>query len=477
MKKRFLTLLIFAVLVLVLGTTFVIVNIDQAISSLDDLVARYEKDRKCTRILMAIKKVQHDGILHHNYGKIGADGMQVRVADLGRKAASCASCHHPPSVADKVRDFSQKAKAFQDVMVEIFSRRDDPDHEIMDVEAFAMGQELYIQAQDLFTKSSKQLANETKVARSSAVKSKWLLYIVTCSGLVVVILTTFLLIRSFNRPLQSLLAATKKIEQGDLDYRVQDLSHEFGELANSFNAMSASLKTQMLQLQRSEQLAACGKIATTLVHEVRNPLAGIKAAMEVLSSESTISKEDREILFKVVWEVNRIEGLFTNMLDFARPNPPQLTEVSLKEIIDRALLFTPAVTNQKVKVAWQREKPVPTIQADPNQLYQVFLNLFLNAAAAMPGGGTLSIVITADQDAETVNVAVSDTGSGIDEALLDDIFNPFFTTKPKGSGLGLATSKTLIGLHQGTIVAGNSPEGGALFQVSLPIFGGGSDEE
>lgn len=475
MKKRFLTLLAIAIMVLVLGTTFVIVNIDQAISSLDNLVGRYEKDRKCTKVLMAIKKVQHDGILHHTLGEVGSEGMQVRVADLGRKATSCASCHHPEPVAEKVRDFSQKAQAFQDVMTEIFERIDDPDHRIMDIEAFAMGQELYIQAQDLFTKSSKQLAVETKVARSSAVKSKWLLYMITCSGLVVVISTTLLLIRSFTRPLQSLLTATKKIEQGDLDYRVKGLHHEFGALANAFNAMSDSLKTQMLQLQRSEQLAACGKIATTLVHEVRNPLAGIKAAMEVLSSESTISKEDREILFKVVWEVKRIEGLFTNMLDFARPNPPQFTQVSLKEILDRALLFTPAVTNQKVEVAWDRDIKVPTIQADPNQLYQVFLNLFLNAAAAMPQGGTLSIVITTSKGAETVNIAVSDTGSGIDEALLDDIFNPFFTTKAKGSGLGLATSKTLIDLHHGSIVASNTPEGGALFFVSLPVFGGGID--
>ncbi len=477
MKKRFLTLLAVAILVLVLGTTFVILNIDQSISSLDNLVGRYEKERKCTRVLMAIKKVQQDGILHHTYGELGAEAMKARVADLGKKTASCANCHHPAAVAEKVREFSQKAQAFQDVMTTIFKRIEDPDHKVLDVEAFAMGQELYIQAQDLFTKSSKQLAVETRDARASAVKSKWLLYIITCSGLVVVIATTLLLIRSFTRPLQSLLTATKKIEQGDLDYRIKGLQHEFGALANAFNAMSASLKTQMVQLQRSEQLAACGKIATTLVHEVRNPLAGIKAAMEVLSSESTISKEDREILFKVVWEVNRIEGLFTNMLDFARPKPPQLTQVSLKEIIDRALLFTPAVTNQKVEVVWERDAPVPTIQADPNQLYQVFLNLFLNAAAVMPQGGTLTIVITANKDEETVNIAVSDTGSGIDEDLLGDIFSPFFTTKPKGSGLGLATCKTLIELHHGSITASNSPEGGALFMVSLPIFGGKIDAD
>lgn len=472
MKKRFLTLLAAIVLVLVLGTTFVLLNIEQAISSLDALVSRYEKDRKCTRVLVAIKKVQHDGILHHTYGPAAGLEMRERVDELGRITASCTTCHHPSPVAGRVEHFADKAAAFQGAMTAIFQRLDDPRHEVIDLQAFALGQDLYEEAQDLFTRSSEQLARETRAARFLAVKSKWLLYIITCSGLVVVIFTAFLLIRSFTRPLQGLLTATKKIEQGDLDYRVRGLQDEFGVLANAFNAMAASLKTQMLQLQRSEQLAACGKIAATLVHEVRNPLAGIKAAMEVLSGESTIAREDREILLKVVWEVNRIEGLFANMLEFARPRPPQLQEVSLKEIIDRALLFTPAITSRKIKVDWDRQRPVPSLQADPNQLQQVFLNLFLNAAAAMPTGGTLSIVITVNEQAGMVEVAVADTGAGIDEAMIDEIFTPFFTTKPKGSGLGLATCKTLIGLHQGSIVAANRPEGGALFLLALPLTGG-----
>lgn len=163
MKKRFLTLLAVIVFVLGLGTTFVILNIEQAISSLDDLVGRYEKDRKCVRVLMAIKKVQHDGILHHSYGDIGSKKeMQGRIADLGTTTSSCTTCHHPPPVAARVKDFSEKSAEFQDVMKEIFSRLDDPNHETIDVQAFAMGQELYSQAQELFTKSAKQLTIETK---------------------------------------------------------------------------------------------------------------------------------------------------------------------------------------------------------------------------------------------------------------------------------------------------------------------------
>ncbi len=470
MKKRFLILLATIVLVLGLGTTFVIFNIEQAISSLDDLVSRYEKDRKCTRILIAIKKVQQDGILHHTYGEIGIDEMEERIDELGEMATACTGCHHRPEVAKRVNQFAGQALAFQGIMAEVFDRAHDPKHEVMDFKAFSMGQELFNQAHELFRRSAQQLADETKEARSLAVKSKWLLYIITCSGLVVVIATAFLLIRSFTRPVQRLVAATQHLKRGDLDHRVHGLKDEFAELAESFNAMSASLQTQMIQLQRSEQLAACGKIATTLVHEVRNPLAGIKAAMEVLSSESSIAQEDKDVLLQVVREVNRVEELFSSMLEFARPKPAKFTDVNLHDVIERALLFTPAIQGKTVEVNWDKERKVPIIKADPNHLHQVFLNLFLNACAVMEKGGTLSITLEENISSETVAITIADTGGGIAEDVLADIFTPFFTTKAKGSGLGLATCKTLIGLHHGIITAGNRPEGGgAVFQISLPI--------
>lgn len=472
MKKRFLTLLAGIVLILSLGTTFVIYHIEQAIYSLDHLVERYEKDRKCTQILMAIKKVQQDILLHHSYSKEETVAIGERLELFSRKRGSCVTCHHPEPIEGRIRVFSNSSKAFQTMVVGVFERSVDNDHQVQDLQAFAMGQELSEQAQALFQRSAQQLASETSVARSLTVESKVMLYVITCLGLGFVVFISFMLIRSFTRPLQSLLTATGKIKQGDFDYRVSGLKYEFGELADSFNTMSASLKKQMVQLQESEQLAACGKIATSLVHEVRNPLAGIKAAMEVLSAESTIAEEDRKILRQVVTEVHRIEGLFTNMLDFARPKPPRFTEVDIREVVQRALLFIPALTNKEVGLEWDVEQDVPRIQADPNQLHQVFLNLFLNGTAAMGEGGVLNITVSVQADT-FVEIAVSDTGGGIDEAALDDIFKPFFTTKPKGSGLGLATCKTLIGLHHGTITAANRPEAGAIFRVRLPIHGGG----
>jgi signal transduction histidine kinase len=467
MKKKVLILIAFFGFLLVIGATVVIFNIDLTINNLDELVERYQKERDCTKVLLSIKKVQQDGFLHHTYDDANITEMDKRIANMDQIVSSCSSCHHPPAIAEKIKVFTKQTANFKQALTTIFDHTDDPVHKTVDLNAFAMGQDLYADAQSLFKKSSKQLATETRVVRSLTVKSKTFIYVIVLGGLVMMIVASFLLMRCFTKPLQSLLAATEKIQGGDLDSRVSGLKHEFGTLAASFNNMAASLQTQMKQLQHSEQLATCGKIATTLVHEVKNPLAGIKIAMEVLADESSVSREDRKILNQVVKEVNRIDNLLCNMLEFARPKPPQFTNVSLNDVIERALLFTPGVIKKEIQIDWNRSIQPPKVRIDPNQLNQVLLNLFINAEAAMPDGGTIFISVSwTDKD---VQLCVADNGPGIDQATLDEIFTPFFTTKAKGSGLGLATCSTLIKLQHGSIKGGNRPEGGAIFTITLPI--------
>ena len=467
MKKQFLILTAIFGFLLVISATGVIFNIDQAINNLDELVERYQKERNCTNVLIAIKKVQQDGFLHQTYDGPDITAMDKRIDNMDQVVSTCSSCHHPPPIAEKINSFTKQTEDFKRALSTLFDHTDNPRHKAVDLNAFAMGQDLYASAQSLFQRSSKQLAEETQVVRSLTVKNKGFIYVVVLGGLLIMMVASFLLMRCFTKPLQSLLAATEKIQQGDLDSRVSGLKHEFGTLAASFNDMSTSLQTQMKQLQHSEQLATCGKIATTLVHEVRNPLAGIKIAMDVLADESSVSKTDQEILNQVVKEVNRIDNLLSNMMEFARPKPPQFTKVSLKDIIERSLRFTPGVIKKEIQVDWDRTIQPPEVRVDPDQLNQVLLNLFINAEAAMPDGGTIFITLSwTDKDAQ---LCVADNGPGIDQTTLDEIFTPFFTTKAKGSGLGLATCRTLINLQHGTITGGNRPEGGAIFTITLPI--------
>lgn len=469
MKKKFLILISIFGLFLVIGATVVIFNIDLALDNLDRLVERYQKDRKCTKILMAIKEVQQDGFLHHTYDDSDKTGMDKRITRMDEIVTSCSSCHHPPEVKKKIETLTRRTTDFKLALTLILEDTDNPRHTHIDLQTYAMGHALYDYAQSLFKKTSKQLAANTQAVRAITVKSKNLIYFIVLSGLVFMIVTSLLLMQCFTKPLQYLLTATEKIQRGNLDYRVLGLKHEFGTLAASFNDMAASLQTQMKQLQRSEQLVACGKIATTLVHEVRNPLAGIKVAMAVLSDESSVSKDDRKILGKVVNEVNRIDNLLSNMLKFARPKPPQYTTVQINDVIEKALKFTPGVIKNKIQVEWDKSKKPPEIISDPDQLYQVFLNLFINAEASFTKEGT--IFISTSWNDISLQIDVADDGPGIDISNFEEIFTPFFTTKAKGSGLGLATCRSLLTLLRGNITCANRREGGACFTITLPLKG------
>ena len=231
-------------------------------------------------------------------------------------------------------------------------------------------------------------------------------------------------------------------------------------------------------LQRAEQIRMAGELATGLAHEIKNPLAGIKVTMEALSEEQYLSEEDRSVLFKVIDEIKRIEGLIKGLLNFARPPKPQFTDTDLNAVLDTAaqlVLKNRSLAPGKpgaITMVKEFAPGLPKIIGDPMQLKQVFMNLLLNAVDAMPEGGTLVLKTSLGETAHTITVDVSDTGKGVDAAVRDKIFQPFFTTKSKGTGLGLAISKRLIEEHGGKISIESNNGGGSTFRISLPCDSG-----
>lgn len=227
-------------------------------------------------------------------------------------------------------------------------------------------------------------------------------------------------------------------------------------------------------LQRTEQMKMVGELAAGLAHEIKNPLAGIKVSMEVLSSEAKMSDEDKEVLSKVIEEIKRIELLLRELLSFAKPPRPQFMIADIHSIIDKAMALSlkniqSADSSKEVEVIREFSVPLPETMVDPMQLQQVFLNILFNAVEAMPNGGKLKVKTHYNKSMETIEIEISDTGKGIDSEALDKLFNPFFTTKPKGTGLGLSISKRLIEQHGGTISASNNQMGGATFMIRLPV--------
>jgi len=229
-------------------------------------------------------------------------------------------------------------------------------------------------------------------------------------------------------------------------------------------------------LQRAQQLVITGEMAAGLAHEIKNPLAGIKVSIEVLSNELALAPEDKEVFLRIINEINRIETLLRNLLNYARPPRPQLAEIDINKSLEVAVknaqfaLKKPDAEFQRMKdiqIVKELSDQLPQVMADSSQLQQIFLNLLLNAIDAIPGKGTITARTAVNGEGKIV-IEIADTGKGLEGKDFEKIFQPFFTTKPKGTGLGLAISKRLIEQHGGTIDAANNPQSGLTFTIVLP---------
>ncbi|HUI68578.1 MAG TPA: PAS domain S-box protein [Nitrospirota bacterium] len=228
-------------------------------------------------------------------------------------------------------------------------------------------------------------------------------------------------------------------------------------------------------LRRTEQLKVAGELATGLAHEIKNPLAGIKASIELLSMAPYLPEDDKGILVQVIGEIKRIEMLIKGLLNFARPSRPQFDDIDVNTVLDAVtnlVLQNPSHAlraSRGIAIVRDFDHHLPVITADPMKLKQVFMNLLLNAVDAMHDGGTLVMKTRFDAAAHAVQIEISNTGREMDAAVMAKIFQPFFTTKPKGTGLGLAISKRLIEDHGGRIGIAQNTGGGAVFKIVLPV--------
>jgi PAS domain S-box-containing protein len=228
-------------------------------------------------------------------------------------------------------------------------------------------------------------------------------------------------------------------------------------------------------LKRAEQMKLVGEWAAGLAHEIKNSLAGIKISVEVLGAEADIPEEDRETIFRAIEEIKRIEMLLKSLLSFAKPPRLQLSGANINDILEKTIDFTlkqSYLTPEyaEIDIVKRLDAGLPRTLADAQQMQQVFMNILLNARDSMKGGGTLTARTYHDAKEDTIHIEISDTGEGVDEAILEKIFQPFVTTKSKGTGLGLAISKRIIEQHGGRISAGNRPGGGGvIFYISLPV--------
>ena len=226
-------------------------------------------------------------------------------------------------------------------------------------------------------------------------------------------------------------------------------------------------------LQRSEQLMIVGEMAAGLAHEIKNPLAGIKVSIQVLSDELDLSEENEEVFRRIIEEIRRIETLLRNLLHYARPPKPNFSVLDVNRVIELTVktaklsLKGPTLKSKDIQFSECLSDDLPEIVADSSQLQQIFMNLLLNAFEAIPDSG--KIMIDTSRENGFIKIVLANTGRSLEERSRQDIFKPFFTTKKKGTGLGLAICKRLIEQHNGAISVDNIPEGGVAFTITLPI--------
>jgi PAS domain S-box-containing protein len=241
------------------------------------------------------------------------------------------------------------------------------------------------------------------------------------------------------------------------------------EVLASLTKSHEELKSTQMQLIQAEKMQTVGRLAAGVAHEVKNPLAVLQMGLGYLAKEETSDPQRLALLKEMGEAIDRADAVVGDLLQFAAPKELDLRDTELEPLIRESLRFVHhEVRGAKVKIVSSFAKPMPTSPLDRNKMKQVLVNVFTNACHAMSGAGGILTVTTRCTERHVI-IEITDTGSGIPEAQLSQVFDPYFTTKQtgKGTGLGLTVTKTIIGLHGGHINIDNRAEGGVIVTIIL----------
>lgn len=259
----------------------------------------------------------------------------------------------------------------------------------------------------------------------------------------------------------------------------QDITQLAQALAD-LQTKSAELAAMTQQLWQASKLATVGELAASIAHELNNPLATVSLRLEALALQLAEDEQKLRAVEIVADEVDRMAKLVGNLLQFSRRTHQQISTLDVCEEIDSSFeLIEYHLRSNRIKVSRDYAPDVPTIQADRQQLRQVFLNILTNASDAMTDGGEITARVTQNPSPKHIQIEFTDTGAGILEAELEKVWDPFFTTKPegKGTGLGLAICRRVVEEHRGSIWIESSPGAGTTLKIIFPVTNNHSSTE
>ena len=252
-------------------------------------------------------------------------------------------------------------------------------------------------------------------------------------------------------------------------FMYQELKTFSQQMEEKIQKTTADLKKTEAQLIRSEKLAALGQLAAGIAHEIRNPLTSINILIHSMTENLPSGDSHKEDLKVIEEEITRMNEILDQFLRFAKPATPLLEKADVSSIFEETLQLLRPHIEKQIIVVEKEFQSLPIILMDREQMKQVFLNLLLNAIQAMPGGGHLTLRGQNSEDGQWIHLSIQDSGIGISSENINKLFDPFFSTKEGGIGLGLSITHRIIDQHHGKIEVESAPGKGTLFTIWLPI--------
>ena len=315
--------------------------------------------------------------------------------------------------------------------------------------------------------------------RAEELKTRLMLILIGCFGLLIGGGGAALLARRITKPLDKLVDGTIKISKGDFSQAIDiDSQDEIGELAQSFNEMSQQLQLTRKRMEaanrkliQAEKLASIGRISASIAHEIRNPLTSVKLNIQKVMESENLDGMDKEHLDISQEGIGHIETFIKELLNFTRVSELQLNYFSAKQIVDESVkMIRNTLRLNDVELVIEIQEELPQVFVDGDKIRQVLLNILHNSCEAVDRGGKIIIALSLlkGRRGRKLRIRISDNGPGIPKNDGENIFEPFYTTKSMGIGLGLANARKIIEQHKGSIRALNYDKPGAEFEILIP---------
>jgi len=310
-------------------------------------------------------------------------------------------------------------------------------------------------------------------------QTRLMLILIGFGGLLLGLIGAVILSKRITEPLKKLVEGTVRISKGDFNQMISVKSRdEIGDLAQSFNEMTRDLLETRRRMEdanrkliQAEKLASIGRISASIAHEIRNPLTSVKLNIQKLMQNESLDEEEKEHLSISQEGIGQIEKFIKELLNFTRVSELNLERFSVVQIVEESLKTMRDLFEEKKIVLEKRfAAGLPAVVVDGDKMRQVFLNILRNAVEAVEEGGRIRVTLSRIEEngAAKVKVRISDDGCGIPEKDWENIFEPFYTTKPSGFGLGLSNARKIVDQHQGSIRVVKTKHKGTTFEVRIP---------